>query len=180
MTSGNATLVTGGARSGKSRFAEQLCVRSGLDRIYLATGAPFDDEMKARIDAHQAQRGVGWTTIEEGLDLAGAVMRAAGPDCVVLVDCLTLWLNNLMMAECDLAAETARLTDAIRGLNGPCVLVSNEVGLGIVPENRLARTFRDAQGRLNQDIASVCAQVVFVAAGQPLLMKSRQEPEITL
>lgn len=181
MTSAfSSTLVFGGARSGKSRFAERLCMSSGLRRVYLATSVPFDDEMKARVDAHKVQRGEGWVTIEETLDLGSVLAREAAPERVILVDCLTVWLNNLMYANKNVTAETEKLLQAVPQLNGPCVFVSNEVGNGIVPENRLARTFRDAQGRLNQDMADVCSQVVMVAAGQPLLIKPRQEPEITL
>lgn len=174
------TLVFGGARSGKSRFAEELCLRSGIERVYLATSVPFDAEMTARVETHKQQRGGGWTTIEEHLDIAGALETHADPGCVILIDCLTVWLNNLLYEEKDVAAETKRLAKLVPHLKGPCVFVSNEVGHGIVPENRLARTFRDMQGRLNQDIAAVCTQVVFVAAGQPLLLKPRKEPEITL
>ena len=177
---GRSTLVFGGARSGKSRFAEGLCFKSGLERVYLATSVPFDDEMNARVDAHKHQRGAGWLTVEEDLDITRVLAAEAAPNRVILVDCLTVWLNNLLYAEKDVAAETARLVTSISTLKGPCVFVSNEVGHGIVPENRLARAFRDMQGRLNQDIAEACAQVVFVTAGQPILIKPRQEPEITL
>lgn len=174
------TLVLGGARSGKSRFAEDLVVRSGLARVYIATGTAFDSEMEKRIAAHRTQRGTGWRTVEEQTDLAGVLAREANPGSVLLVDCLTLWLNNLMMAEKDLTAESARLCEAVSALAGPCLFVSNEVGMGIVPDNRLSREFRDAQGRLNQDMAAVCGKVVFVAAGQPFLLKPNQQPEITL
>ncbi len=174
------TLVFGGARSGKSRFAEGLCFRSGLERVYLATSVPFDDEMKSRVSAHKHQRGDGWRTIEEDLQISRVLAEEAAPNRVILVDCLTVWLTNLLYVEKDVAAETARLVEVISKLKGPCVFVSNEVGHGIVPENRLARAFRDMQGRLNQDIAEACAQVVLVAAGQPILVKPRREPEITL
>ncbi|EFO33832.1 bifunctional adenosylcobalamin biosynthesis protein CobP [Roseibium sp. TrichSKD4] len=175
-----STLVFGGARSGKSRFAEDLCLQSGLERVYLATSVPFDAEMTARVESHKQQRGSGWTTIEEPLDIAGALETHAAPGRVILIDCLTVWLNNLLYEEKDVAAEAERLTQQMPTLQGPCVFVSNEVGHGIVPENRLARAFRDVQGRLNQDIAAASAQVVFVAAGQPILLKPRKEPEITL
>lgn len=175
-----ASLVLGGARSGKSRFAEHLAARSGLEKVYVATGEAFDDEMAARIALHKAHRGDGWTTIEEQLDLAGVLARETAPHRVVLVDCLTLWLSNLMFAEKDLTAESEALAGALSGLRGPCVFVSNEVGMGIVPENSLSRSFRDAQGRLNQVMAEVCHQVVFVAAGQPLLLKPTSQPELTL
>ncbi|MEM9633751.1 MAG: bifunctional adenosylcobinamide kinase/adenosylcobinamide-phosphate guanylyltransferase [Pseudomonadota bacterium] len=175
-----ATLVFGGARSGKSRFAETLAVRSGLEKVYVATGAAFDAEMAERITAHKQQRGTGWLTVEEQLDLCGTLERECSPQRVVLVDCLTLWLSNLTFADRDIGTETRQLCAALQNLQGPCIFVSNEVGMGIVPENRLSRSFRDAQGRLNQDIAEVCRQVVFVAAGQPLLLKPNTQPEIRL
>jgi adenosylcobinamide kinase/adenosylcobinamide-phosphate guanylyltransferase len=177
---GRSTLVFGGARSGKSTFAENLAVRSSLEKVYVATSAALDDEMADRIARHKDQRGSLWITIEEQLDLVGVLSRETASHRVILVDCLTLWLSNLMFSEKDIPAETARLIEAIKALAGPCVFVSNEVGMGIVPENRLSRSFRDAQGRLNQDIASVCHQVVFVAAGQPLLLKPSHQPEIGL
>lgn len=176
----STTLVLGGARSGKSRFAENLVINSGLPRTYVATSAAHDSEMTERIAAHRLQRGMDWRTVEEQTDIVGVLRRTVRPDGAVLVDCLTLWLSNLMMAELDLAAESARLCAVIPELKGPCVFVSNEVGMGIVPDNRLSRDFRDAQGRLNQEIAAVCGQVVFVAAGLPLLLKPIQRPEITL
>lgn len=174
------TLVLGGARSGKSRFAENLLEVSGLAKVYVATAAAFDAEMESRISAHQVQRGSGWRTVEEQTDLVSVLDRESAPDRALLVDCLTLWLNNLMMADRDVASESARLCQAVTTLKGPCVFVSNEVGTGIVPENRLAREFRDSQGRLNQDIAAVCGKVVLVSAGLPLLLKPIQQPEISL
>ncbi|MEM8701103.1 MAG: bifunctional adenosylcobinamide kinase/adenosylcobinamide-phosphate guanylyltransferase [Pseudomonadota bacterium] len=179
-TGPRSTLVFGGARSGKSRFAEKLAAKSGLQKIYVATGAAFDAEMAERIAAHKRQRGDGWQTIEEQIDLADVLARECRPGCVVLVDCLTLWLSNLTFAEKDIAAETARLCEAVRELPSASIFVSNEVGMGIVPDNRLSRSFRDAQGRLNQDIADACGQVVFVAAGLPLLMKPNPHMDIAL
>ena len=178
-TSG-ATLVFGGARSGKSRFAETLAIKSGLEKVYVATGAAFDAEMADRISTHKQQRGPGWTTIEEQLDLKSVLLDECRPSRVVLVDCLTLWLSNLTFSDKDMAEESGKLCEAISKLNGPCILVSNEVGMGIVPENRLSRSFRDAQGHLNQDIGQVCSQVVFVAAGMPLLLKPNSQPEIRI
>ncbi|MET1415508.1 bifunctional adenosylcobinamide kinase/adenosylcobinamide-phosphate guanylyltransferase [Roseibium sp. HPY-6] len=175
-----STLVFGGARSGKSRFAEKLAMDSGLEKVYLATGAAYDTEMADRIAAHKVQRGAGWTTIEEQLDLANLLSSECREDRVVLVDCLTLWLSNITFAEKDVAAECANLCTVIGSLKGPSIFVSNEVGMGIVPENRLSRSFRDAQGRLNQDIAQACGQVVFVGAGLPLLLKPNPQMEITL
>lgn len=168
-----ATLVLGGARSGKSRHAETLARRTGLTRIYLATAEAHDDEMRARIAHHRESRSHdGWTTIEEPLDLAGALAREAAPERVILVDCLTLWLTNVMLGGGgDVATAEVRLVEALKAAKGPVILVSNEVGLGLVPETPLGRAFRDAQGRLNQAVAAACDRVVFVAAGLPLVLK---------
>ncbi|MGH6861396.1 MAG: bifunctional adenosylcobinamide kinase/adenosylcobinamide-phosphate guanylyltransferase [Phyllobacterium sp.] len=165
------TLILGGARSGKSAFAERLVESSGMKAVYLATGRAFDAEMADRIGLHQARRDARWTTVEEPLDLVASLERLSAGGTAMLVDCLTLWLTNLMMAERDIAAETAGLTAALSRLEGAVVLVSNEVGLGIVPENRMARDFRDHAGRLHQAVAGVAATVYFVAAGLPLKMK---------
>lgn len=169
------TLVLGGARSGKSGYAERLARETGLARHYIATAEPFDDEMRARIARHQADRaGDGWQTHEAPRDLADALRGASAPDRVVLVDCLTLWLSNLMLADADLGEATAGLQAALAAAPGPVILVSNEVGMGLVPETPLGRAFRDAQGRLNQSLARQAQQVVFVAAGLPLILKSDQ------
>ena len=165
------TLVLGGARSGKSRYAESLIESQPGNWVYLATATPGDDEMRARIQTHRARRGAHWITVEEPLDLAGAMMRQDGPARPILVDCLTLWLSNAMLAERDIDAETARLAAALKGLASPAVLVANEVGLSIVPDNALARAFRDSAGRLNQTIAALADRVYFVAAGLPLTLK---------
>ncbi|MDO9418696.1 bifunctional adenosylcobinamide kinase/adenosylcobinamide-phosphate guanylyltransferase [Pararhizobium sp.] len=164
-------LVLGGARSGKSAFAERLAGDAGLNKHYIATGRAWDDEMQARIDHHRVQRGDGWTTHEEPLDLAGCLHRIDRPDRAVLVDCLTLWVTNLMMDERDMAAEFARLADVIGRVQGCIIFVSNEVGLGIVPENKMARDFRDHAGRLHQRVAALATDVYFIAAGLPLKMK---------
>lgn len=166
------TLVLGGARSGKSRHAESLITSSGASRVYLATAEARDDEMIDRIRHHRENRGSGWLTVEEPLDLAGALLRHCRSDRAVLVDCLTLWVSNLLMAERDLPAETARLVDVLPRLQGPVVFVANEVGLGIVPDNPLSRAFRDYAGWLNQAVASCCQRVVFIAAGLPVVLKS--------
>jgi adenosylcobinamide kinase/adenosylcobinamide-phosphate guanylyltransferase len=166
------TLVLGGARSGKSRHAERLVEASGLACHYLATGTPGDAEMAARIAAHQARRGAHWTLHEEPLALAAELPRIAGPERVVLVDCLTLWLTNLMLAERDLEAEGDALVAALDRCDGPVVLVSNEVGQGVVPMNAMARAFVDATGRLHQRLAEVCDRVDLVTAGLPLTLKS--------
>ena len=165
------TLILGGARSGKSVFGERMIAASGLDPIYVATGQVHDDEMRARIDRHKARRGPDWTTVEEPDDLEGALKREALPGRAVLVDCLTLWVTNLMMAEADIAARAESLCAALRDIESPVVLVSNEVGLGIVPDNAMARDFRDHAGRLHQDIAALANSVYFIAAGLPLKMK---------
>jgi adenosylcobinamide kinase/adenosylcobinamide-phosphate guanylyltransferase len=171
MTISPLTFILGGARSGKSRFAESLVAASGLDRHYIATGRAWDEEMRERIDKHRADRGPSWTTHEEPLDLAGRLAAIDGEGRAVLVDCLTLWVTNLMMAERDMAAEFAALAAFLPKARARLVLVSNEVGLGIVPENRMARDFRDHAGRLHQMIAAAAAEVYFVAAGLPLKMK---------
>lgn len=166
-------LVLGGARSGKSAFAEKLANASGRDKVYIATAQAGDDEMRLRIGHHQARRGAGWITVEEPLRLADAVTREAHGNRVLLVDCLTLWLSNVMHADVDCAHETARLIVALQAATGPVLLVSNEIGLGLVPETPLGRRFRDEQGRLNQRIAEAVANVAFVAAGLPLWLKGQ-------
>ncbi|MDR3497287.1 MAG: bifunctional adenosylcobinamide kinase/adenosylcobinamide-phosphate guanylyltransferase [Ancalomicrobiaceae bacterium] len=163
--------VLGGARSGKTRLALARAEASGCAPVYVATATAGDAEMAARVAAHQAERGPIWSTVEEPLELTEALARRAAPGRILLVDCLTLWLSNLMFAERDIEAETARLTMGLSRLAGPVILVSNEVGLGIVPDNALARTFRDDQGRLNQAVAALADRVTFVAAGLPLLLK---------
>jgi adenosylcobinamide kinase/adenosylcobinamide-phosphate guanylyltransferase len=171
MTALENTLVLGGARSGKSAFAEILVRDSGLARIYLATATAEDDEMKARVAQHRAQRGDGWITIEEPLALVDALTREATRGRAVLVDCLTLWLSNLMLAGRDPEIESRRLTRFLGVAKYPVIFVSNEVGLGLVPETPLGRQFRDAQGRLNQLVAACVPNVVFIAAGLPLWLK---------
>lgn len=165
------TLVLGGARSGKSAFAEQLVGDSGLSRVYLATATAGDDEMKSRIAHHRARRGEGWVTVEEPLGLGDALTREATRGRAVLVDCLTLWLSNLMLAGRDPEVEARRLTRFLGVAKYPIIFVSNEVGLGLVPETPLGRSFRDAQGRLNQIVAATVPNVVFIAAGLPLWLK---------
>jgi len=162
------TLVLGGARSGKSRYAEALVTRLPAPWVYVATAQVFDEEMRARIAEHRDRRAPGWRTVEAPLGLAAA-LRDAG-DASVLVDCLTLWLSNLMLGDADLAAAVTALEAALeRGT--PTVLVSNEVGLGIVPDNPLARRFRDEAGRLHQRLAARAGRVVFMVAGLPMFVK---------
>ena len=169
--SGGFTLVLGGARSGKSRHAEDLVLAEGGQPHYIATAQAWDDEMRDRIAVHRARReGQGWVLHEAPLDLA-ACLRALPEKAPVLIDCLTLWLTNHLLAESDLRAQGDDLAHAIAGRPGLTVAVANEVGLGIVPDNALARAFRDAAGRLNQDLAAQADKVVFIAAGLPLLLK---------
>lgn len=164
------TFVLGGARSGKSRFAEALIAAAPPPWIYVATAQALDDEMTARIAEHRGRRDQRWRTVDAPRDLAGA-LAAAPAGAAVLVDCLTLWLTNLMLGEADIAAETARFEAALAHVTGPVVLVANEVGLGIVPDNALARAFRDAAGRLNQRMAARADRVVLMVAGLPLEVK---------
>ncbi len=164
--------MLGGARSGKSAFAEKLIEASGLRAVYVATGQAFDSEMEARIGLHRERRGPQWQTVEAPLDLAQAIAGQVGPDTAVLVDCLTLWVTNLMMAERDIEAAGVELATTLAQARGPVVVVANEVGLGIVPDNAMARAFRDHAGRLNQKIAAAAQTVHFVAAGLPLTLKS--------
>lgn len=165
------TLVLGGQRSGKSRHAEALVRTAGKTPVYLATATAGDLEMAARIAAHRERRGVAWRTVEEPLDLAGALAREARPDSIVLVECLTLWLTNLMGAGRDPNAETGRLVAALRAATGDVVLVTNEVGSGVIPDNPLARAYADALGTLNQTVAAISDRVILMAAGLPLTIK---------
>lgn len=166
-------LILGGARSGKSALAERLALESGLAVSYLATATAGDDEMAARIAHHRARRPPAWLVAEEPLRLASAMARLAAPQRCLIVDCLTLWLNNLLVAgdEAQFRSEREALLEALPGLPGRILLVSNEVGLGVVPLGELSRRFCDEAGRLHQDLAQRCERVVFVAAGLPLVMK---------
>ena len=165
------TLVLGGARSGKSTYAEQLAESRPGPCLYLATATAGDAEMVQRIADHQRRRGERWRTVEAPLDLAGALRAGASAEAVILVDCLTLWLSNILFADLDVENECGKLIAALPELAGPVIFVSNEVGLGIVPDNALARRFRDDAGRLNQAVAAAAQSVVFMAAGLPLQMK---------
>jgi len=181
VTETRSVLILGGARSGKSAYAQRLAeAAEGAERVLVATGEAGDEEMAVRIARHRAARGAGWTTIEAPLKLAEALKAEARPGRVALVDCLTLWLSNLMHAGRDIEAEIGGLASAIRALESPAIFVSNEVGLGIVPETKLGRAFRDAQGRLNRDIAAACDAVVFIAAGLPTLLKPKNPPDLRL
>jgi adenosylcobinamide kinase/adenosylcobinamide-phosphate guanylyltransferase len=162
------TLVLGGARSGKSAYAERLVTAMPPPWLYCATAQALDGEMCERIAHHKARRGAEWETAEEPLEIAALLEGGARP---VLVDCLTLWVSNLMHAAKDIEAETERLIAAVQAARAPIVFVSNEVGLGIVPDNALAREFRDRAGRLNQAVAAAVNRVVFMAAGLPMVLK---------
>ena len=164
-------LILGGARSGKSALAVRLARASGLAVTFVATATAGDAEMAERIARHRAARPPSWRVVEVPIALAAALRAECAPDRIVVVDCLTLWLSNLMLAEAPLAPERAALLDVLPALPGRIVLVANEVGLGIVPENALARRFRDEQGALNQTVASRCERVTLVAAGVALVLK---------
>ncbi len=164
------TFVLGGARSGKSAYAEGLIVAHPTPWTYIATAEPLDDEMRARIGAHQARRGGDWRTIEAPQDLPGAIL-AAPAGAPLMIDCLAIWLSNRMFAEADVAADRAALIGALMARRAPTVVVSPEVGLSIVPENALARAFRDAAGLLHQEVARVAAHVALVVAGYPVKVK---------
>ena len=167
-------LITGGARSGKSRLAEQLAEGYGAPLGYIATATSGDGEMAERIARHQARRGKEWQTIEEPHDLSGAISRNAPLYRALLVDCVTLWLTNLLLMHHDpepVLGYVNSLTETITGLNTPLVLVTNEVGMGIVPENRLAREFRDLAGMANQLLAEIADEVYVTYCGLPLRLK---------
>ena len=164
------TLVLGGARSGKSAYAENMLAGQTAP-IYLATAEAGDAEMIERIATHRARRGAAWTTVEASHHLAAALISVAEPNRPILVDCLTLWLSNQMGAGKNIDVEIERLLTTLPTLSAPIVFVANEVGLGIVPDNALARAFRDHAGRLNQRLAQLAQRVVFVAAGLPLMLK---------
>lgn len=164
------TLVTGGAKSGKSRYAEGIAKAPDGSAIYIATGQAFDAEMSERIAAHKVQRGAGWITVEEPIDLCGALTRTDGQD-VRLVDCMTLWLSNVFLAEMDWQAALDEVLETLEAQQSPVVLVTNEVGWGIVPMSEVGRRYRDASGVMNQRIAAIADRVVLVSCGLPLMLK---------
>jgi adenosylcobinamide kinase/adenosylcobinamide-phosphate guanylyltransferase len=164
-------LVLGGARSGKSRHAEALALSRHGEHIYIATAEAGDQEMHRRIADHRRQRGTQWQTLEEPIELTNTLQRACGEKRIVLVDCITLWLSNLIMLERDVGREIDRLCMMLPALEGTVIMVSNEVGLGIVPENALARRFRDEAGIANQRIGAACDEVVIMVAGLALKLK---------
>ena len=178
------TLIFGGARSGKSAYAEQLALSSGKPVLYLATANGGDPEMQARIAHHQQRRPAEWETLECSINLAQAIRAASKPDNLILVDCLTLWLSNLLFAEAAEYPEVGRIQapaqfvqqraaflQALETLPGELIMVSNEVGMGIIPQGAISRWFVDEAGRLNQAVAARCEQVSWVAAGLPLHLK---------
>jgi len=164
-------LILGGVRSGKSALAVRLARSSSLAVTVVATATAGDAEMAERIARHRAARPPAWRVVEEPVALAAALRAECAVDRLVIVDCLTLWLSNLLLAEGPLESERAGLLDALPALPGRVLLVANEVGLGIVPENALARRFRDEQGALNQAVAALCDRVTLVAAGLPIVLK---------
>ncbi len=174
-------LILGGARSGKSRYAETMALSFDRHPVYVATAPKIagDDEWTARIEHHRSARDVCWQVVEEDLDLASVLSRHAVAGRVVVVDCLTLWLSNLMFAGKDVESEVAQLSALLPKLAGHVILVANEVGMGLVPENAEGRLFRDVQGRLNQAVAAVADVVEFVAAGLPLRLKGERSDDCT-
>ena len=167
---GKSILITGGARSGKSRFAECLTLELGQPAIYIATAQVLDDEMAERVARHKARRGPEWQTVSEPLELVRALEESDGTG-PRLVDCLTLWLTNLLLGGHDIKAQSEALVDALARQISPVIFVTNEVGAGIVPENRLAREFRDAAGLLNQRFATACDELWLCVAGHPMRVK---------
>jgi adenosylcobinamide kinase/adenosylcobinamide-phosphate guanylyltransferase len=171
-----ATLVLGGARSGKTAHALELARRSGLKKFMIVTAPSLDGSMARRIAAHRAERGDDWTVFEEETGIARLLRQIARPDRVVVIDCLTLWLSNLFFREQDFTRETRLLHEALQGAKGEgaegeIVAISNELGLSVAPETRLGNDFRDAQGLVNQQIAAACAHATLVVAGLPLKLK---------
>jgi adenosylcobinamide kinase/adenosylcobinamide-phosphate guanylyltransferase len=165
-------LVLGGARSGKTGFAERLAMRNGHRPVYLATAAALDGEMRDRIRTHQAQRAGRFMTVEEPIDVSGAILTAAKANDIILVDCLTLWITNLLGENMDVAQAVEELAATLSDLSAArVILVSNEVGLGIVPDNAMARSFRDLAGSAHQRLAEICDDVYFIVAGLPMTLK---------
>ncbi|MEO9598905.1 bifunctional adenosylcobinamide kinase/adenosylcobinamide-phosphate guanylyltransferase [Parasphingorhabdus sp.] len=165
------TLILGGTRSGKSSFAQDLAEKNGDKLVYVATAQAFDEEMEDRIHRHQNDRGSGWQTVEETRDLASVITAYSSPETMLLIDCLTIWLSNLMLAEADLETAQDQLVKALSEAPGPIIMVSNEVGAGIVPETPLGRRFRDESGWMNQRVAAAAHDVALITAGLPLWLK---------
>ena len=165
------TLILGGARSGKSGYALGLGESVGLDRVFVATGVGFDVEMRGRIARHRADRDSSWRTVEEAVAVWDVIGRECREGRVVVLDCLTLWLNNLMLEGRDVESDLTRLVESLESVEGDVILVSNEVGMGLVPDTELGREFRDLHGRMNQAVAAVCDRVLFMVAGLPVVVK---------
>ena len=180
MIAGRTALVLGGARSGKSRYALDLAEAAAPERLMIATAQALDEEMAARIARHKQERGAGWTTRETPLELAAALREEARPGRAVLVDCVTLWLTNTLLAERDMAAAIAELAALTPALSGPTIFVSNEIGCGATPMSKMGREFQDWQGRANQALAAACDAVVQVTAGLPRLLKPAPAFELRL
>ncbi len=164
-------LILGGARSGKSALAEKLAAGTGFPVVYIATATAGDAEMQQRIDQHQLQRPAHWTTIESPYSLVETLQQQAAPQRCILVDCLTLWLSNLLCRAEETRLARKSLLSVVAELPGEIIFVSNEVGLGVIPMGRLSRQFVDESGRLHQSLAQQCDRVIFTAAGLPLIMK---------
>ena len=169
---GSSLFVLGGARSGKSRYAQARAEGLAGNLVFVATAEAFDDEMQGRIAQHRADRDARWRTVEAPRALPAAIEALNGPGSVVLVDCLTLWVSNLLLVDADIPLAGRQLCGAIARFEGTLILVANEVGLGIVPDNALARRFRDAAGQLNQSVAATVQEAVLLTAGLPLTLKS--------
>ena len=166
------TFILGGARSGKSRYALEFGAGLSEDRVFVATAQGFDEGMRERISRHRADRDESWRTVEEHVEISDVIRNELREGRVVVLDCLTLWLNNLMLFERDVEADVDRLVSLLEeGVEGELILVSNEIGLGLVPDTELGRKFRDVHGRMNQQVAAVCDRVMFMVAGLPLLVK---------
>ena len=168
---GRKVFILGGAKSGKSAFAVGEAAALPGRKAYVATAQPFDDEMKVRIERHRQERPKDWDTFEEPLDLPGLLLKIKDSHDVILIDCLTIWLTNLMLAEKDILQETESFVSSLTTVGGSIFAVSNEVGFGIVPDNEMARKFRDLAGTLNQRVAAVADQVYLVSAGIPIKIK---------
>jgi adenosylcobinamide kinase/adenosylcobinamide-phosphate guanylyltransferase len=175
-----SVLVLGGARSGKSRYALNLAEATAPERLMIATAEALDTEMAARIARHREERGAGWATRESALELAQALKEEARPGRAVLVDCVTLWLTNILLAGRDMEGAIDELAALVARLQGPAIFVSNEVGHGVTPVSKLGREFQDWQGRANQALAAACDAVVAVTAGLPRLLKPAPMLELRL
>lgn len=171
---GQITLILGGTRSGKSSFAQALAEKNEKSLVYIATAEAFDQEMTDRIERHQQDRGPAWQTVEESHDIAAVIAAHSSSQATLLIDCLTIWLSNLMLADSDVEAALEKLIDTLKAAPGSVILVSNEVGSGIVPESPLGRKFRDESGRMNQRLAAISDNVALIVAGLPLWLKSCQ------